>query len=96
MAFLNKGLRINLVDERIDPDRVEDPDDVDLDNLDAGVEKVTRTDDGAGAAEDVYKRQGHYVAGGKAAVRMGGMEVKVDATHRGSSGPAFCATKRAV
>ncbi|SLM42972.1 hypothetical protein NSND_60400 [Nitrospira sp. ND1] len=40
--------------------------------------------------------KGHYVAGGKAAVRMGGMEVKVDATHRGSSGPAFCATKRAV
>ena len=51
MAFLNKGLRINLVDERIDPDRVEDTDDVDLDNLDAGVEKVTRTDDGAGAAD---------------------------------------------
>jgi DNA gyrase subunit B len=51
MAFLNKGLRINLVDERIDPDRVEDTDDVDLDNLDAGVEKVARTDDGAGAAD---------------------------------------------
>jgi DNA gyrase subunit B len=51
MAFLNKGLRINLVDERIDPDRVEDTDDVDLDNLDAGVEKVARTDDGVGAAE---------------------------------------------
>ncbi len=51
MAFLNKGLRINLVDERIDPDRVEDTDDVDLDNLDAGVEKVARTDDGTGAAD---------------------------------------------
>ena len=51
MAFLNKGLRINLVDERFDPDRVEDTDDVDLDNLDAGVEKVARTDDGTGAAD---------------------------------------------
>ncbi len=44
MAFLNKGLRINLVDERIDPADVVEADEVDLDNLDEGVEKVPHTD----------------------------------------------------
>ena len=43
MAFLNKGLRINLVDERIDPADVVEADEVDLDNLDEGVEKVTQS-----------------------------------------------------
>ncbi len=43
MAFLNKGLRINLVDERIDPADVVEADEVDLDNLDDGVEKVTQS-----------------------------------------------------
>ncbi|HMT32396.1 MAG TPA: DNA topoisomerase (ATP-hydrolyzing) subunit B [Dermatophilaceae bacterium] len=44
MAFLNKGLTINLVDERPDPDAEADEDEVDLDNLDGHVEKLVAAD----------------------------------------------------
>ncbi|HOF62858.1 MAG TPA: ATP-binding protein, partial [Dermatophilaceae bacterium] len=58
MAFLNKGLTINLTDERDDPADVVDEDEIDLDNLDGDVERVIAPasdddhpdDDAAGAA----------------------------------------------
>ncbi len=62
MAFLNKGLRINLVDERINPDEVDD-DEVDLDHLDEGVEKITRTEsvaDGDASATVAKARKVSY------------------------------------
>ena len=61
MAFLNKGLRINLVDERIDPIAAADADEVDLDHLDEGVEKVTVTlGDGQGEGTPVTARKVSY------------------------------------
>ncbi|MFN2320804.1 MAG: DNA topoisomerase (ATP-hydrolyzing) subunit B [Dermatophilaceae bacterium] len=49
MAFLNKGLRINLTDERV-PDEPRDEADVDLDDMDADVhEVVAEVDDTAEA-----------------------------------------------
>jgi DNA gyrase subunit B len=62
MAFLNKGLRINLVDERINPDEVDD-DEVDLDHLDEGVEKITRPEsvaDGDASATVAKARKVSY------------------------------------
>ncbi len=61
MAFLNKGLRINLVDERIDPIAAADADEVDLDHLDEGVEKVTVTlGEGQGEGTPVTARKVSY------------------------------------
>ena len=54
MAFLNKGLTINLVDERPDPD-AEDEDEVDLDNLDGHVEKLVAADSADPAARPKVK-----------------------------------------
>ncbi|HRC13523.1 MAG TPA: ATP-binding protein, partial [Dermatophilaceae bacterium] len=64
MAFLNKGLRINLVDERINPDQEEDPDEVDLDNLDQGVEKIARTDEAVPGADAAGGEGTEGAAGG--------------------------------
>ena len=45
MAFLNKGLRINLIDERVAPTVHADPDDIDLDGIDAKEEDLTEVED---------------------------------------------------
>jgi DNA gyrase subunit B len=47
MAFLNKGLRINLTDERV-PDEPRDEADVDLDDIDADVHEVEAEGDDTG------------------------------------------------
>ena len=59
MAFLNKGLRINLVDERPEPD----DDDVDLDHVDGDVEKVTESSPTDGAPKVARKVSYRYDGG---------------------------------
>lgn len=62
MAFLNKGLTINLVDERVDrATRAVADDEEDLDHLDADVEKVTA--DEAGPARTARKVTYRYDGG---------------------------------
>ncbi len=56
MAFLNKGLRINLVDER--PDPKDEDDDVDLDHVDGDVEKVEKSNGAPKGARRVSYRYG--------------------------------------
>ncbi len=58
MAFLNKGLRINLVDERPEPD----DEDVDLDHVAGDVEKVTEANGSPKGARKVsYRYEGGLV-----------------------------------
>ncbi len=64
MAFLNKGLTINLVDERPDPDAEDDEDEVDLDNLDGDVEKLVATDPAAGGTKVKARKVSYRYDGG--------------------------------
>ena len=64
MAFLNKGLTINLVDERPDPDAADDEDEVDLDNLDGDVEKLVAADPAAGGPKVKARKVTYRYDGG--------------------------------
>ncbi len=58
MAFLNKGLTINLIDERVEEPQT---DEVDLDDLEADVAEVVKDDeDGSAAGETVRARKVSY------------------------------------
>ncbi len=58
MAFLNKGLTINLIDERVDEPET---DEVDLDDLEADVAEVVKDEeDGSAAGEVVRARKVSY------------------------------------
>ncbi|MEI2648626.1 MAG: DNA topoisomerase (ATP-hydrolyzing) subunit B [Dermatophilaceae bacterium] len=58
MAFLNKGLRINLTDERPDPTDPVDEDEIDLDNLDGDVERVIAPATDADTDDDALNGHG--------------------------------------